>query len=428
MNSSGNRTVDQMNSIPISGNVTPLNWYKRVLRYNGKPFLLAITILSDIVYWYRPVEVRDEETGRVVELRKKFKGDYLQKTYKQYADLFGETKRSIKSAFDALEKIGVVRRIFRDVSVGDNDDLKLYNVMFVDLDFEILKTITIEECETDEPEVFTQNKQLQSDVGGGTLFCTTPYTKKYEMGTKNDEPIEKQCMTTFAKRYSVVQNDAEPITSGSTTSLQNSVSGITSRDKTITVNTTDNTTEINSYHINHDSLEKYNMPIVLDTELPVNDLLDGLRDEIEQYKGVPYTFLENPEKLKYSIMALAGWDDFDSRVRESKTSRDEIYVKILQVLIKMTLIKDIQYLSSHGLKYIGKDVIDQVNRIYHSSRSGFALADLLDWCVEKYVERSQKEQIKYQDEYIKSIIWTGFTSAKLDLDGELARLGSPIYG
>ena len=56
------------------------------------------------------------------------------------------------------------------------------------------------------------------------------------------------------------------------------------------------------------------------------------------------------------------------------------------------------------------------------------MADLLDWCVEKYVERSQKEQIKYQDEYIKSIIWTGFTSAKLDLDGELARLGSPIYG
>ena len=57
--SSGSAAVDAMGRIEISGNIIPQKWYRVILRDNGKPDLLAIILLSDIVYWYRPVEVRD---------------------------------------------------------------------------------------------------------------------------------------------------------------------------------------------------------------------------------------------------------------------------------------------------------------------------------------------------------------------------------
>nr|WP_232204056.1 hypothetical protein [Atopobium sp. oral taxon 810] len=36
-------------------------------------------ILADIVYWYRVTEVRDEQSGEVVGMRKKFRADMLQR-------------------------------------------------------------------------------------------------------------------------------------------------------------------------------------------------------------------------------------------------------------------------------------------------------------------------------------------------------------
>ena len=51
---SGNEIVDAMGSINISGNIIPAVWYRTITKENGKPYLLAIVILADIVYWYRP--------------------------------------------------------------------------------------------------------------------------------------------------------------------------------------------------------------------------------------------------------------------------------------------------------------------------------------------------------------------------------------
>ena len=43
-----------------------MTWLKNILTEKGKPYLLAIMILADLVYWYRPSEIRDEGTGEVV--------------------------------------------------------------------------------------------------------------------------------------------------------------------------------------------------------------------------------------------------------------------------------------------------------------------------------------------------------------------------
>ena len=63
--STGSPIVDRMCRLQFTGNVIPAAWYRTIIRDNGKPNLTAIIILSDVVYWYRPVEIRDELTGQL---------------------------------------------------------------------------------------------------------------------------------------------------------------------------------------------------------------------------------------------------------------------------------------------------------------------------------------------------------------------------
>ena len=121
--------VDELGKWNITGNIIPHNWYRHITRENGKPYLLAVTILSEFVYWYRPTEVRDESTGQITGYRKRFRGDFLQKSYAQLAEEYGEGKSAVKRALDCLEETGVIERIWKTVSVGD--DLVMNNVLFI---------------------------------------------------------------------------------------------------------------------------------------------------------------------------------------------------------------------------------------------------------------------------------------------------------
>lgn len=68
--STGNEIVDENAKLNISGNIIPQVWYRTIIRESGKPNLTAIIILADIVYWYKPTEIRDEGTGQVIGVRK----------------------------------------------------------------------------------------------------------------------------------------------------------------------------------------------------------------------------------------------------------------------------------------------------------------------------------------------------------------------
>lgn len=130
MKGSGNEIVDMVGRISITGNIIPQIWYKTITHPSGKPYLEAIVILSDIVYWYRPTEVRDERTGEVIAYRKRFKADLLQRSYADLAQQFGISKREATNAVVALEKIGVVRRHLRTIDVNGT---KMANVLFLEL-------------------------------------------------------------------------------------------------------------------------------------------------------------------------------------------------------------------------------------------------------------------------------------------------------
>jgi DnaD/phage-associated family protein len=157
----GCAAVDQVGQMSIQGNVIPPMWYKNIKFKNGKPHFVAITILSDILYWYRPTIVRDETTGVIVESRKKFKADMLQRNYQSFSEQFGFTKRQTKEAFDFLEDHQLVTREFRTVQTSGTI---LNNVMFVAPVTENIQKVTYEDYDI---------TLLRSNEPPPTLECTT---------------------------------------------------------------------------------------------------------------------------------------------------------------------------------------------------------------------------------------------------------------
>ena len=200
---SGNKAVDEMLEISFEGNITPQAWYRTILRDTGKPHLLAITILADIVYWYRPSIVRDEPTGQLIGIRKKFKSDALQKSYRAYSDLYGESKRSVKQAFDTLESIGVIRREFRDMR-DESDNVLAVNIMYIHLNVDVLRTLTFPQDvysvsagqkDRDADEYEPLQEVVQNSGGGHTKICTTPHKKEQDIPQKSGGGSTESCST-----------------------------------------------------------------------------------------------------------------------------------------------------------------------------------------------------------------------------------------
>jgi hypothetical protein len=183
-----NKTVEKMMSFNLQGNIISPVWFQTITK-NNKPDLLAINILADVIYWYKPVIIRDEHTGKVLRIKQKFKADKLQKTYSSYAELFNVSRRKVKYAFDLLVKIGVLTREFRTVKTKE---MTLPNVMFIDIDITILqKTITPPAQKV--PPYPTKNTPpiLQNSVGYPTEKCNT-YTETTTETTTDIKEIHKE--------------------------------------------------------------------------------------------------------------------------------------------------------------------------------------------------------------------------------------------
>ncbi|PFG04491.1 DnaD domain protein [Bacillus sp. es.034] len=139
---SGCQVVDQIGEMEIVGNIVPHLWYKNITFSSGKAHFVAITLLADIVYWYRPTMIRDD-SGMIVGARTKFKGDMLQKSYQAFADTYGFTKRQVKDAIDFLVEHHLLFREFRTIS---SSSLILNNVMYVQPVAGNVKRVMEERC------------------------------------------------------------------------------------------------------------------------------------------------------------------------------------------------------------------------------------------------------------------------------------------
>jgi len=100
----------------LTGNITPHDWYEKFTNSQGKPDLSLISVLSEIVYWYRPKRIKDNQTGNVNYINK-FIGDAWQTSYEHFEKKFGFNREKLRRIFVKLEQMGICYREFRNVKL-----------------------------------------------------------------------------------------------------------------------------------------------------------------------------------------------------------------------------------------------------------------------------------------------------------------------
>lgn len=250
----GVSAVDQMGQLKLRGNIKPAIWNDTIVNEKGKPQRLAMDILADVVYWYRPTEVRDENSGLVVGWKKRFASDMLQRSYAEWADQFCEDKKTIIRAIIFLENLGVLKRVFRTLKYKSGRVAN--NVMFIDLIVDRLCELTF----PDEEAIKRKKKKIDDDDFGKEEYVILEETdaqeiqEKQSISDKNEEnttpyknvdrlPTELSGDSLQICREGLYKNVERVPTKMSGDSLQNSPETPYKNVETNTKNTTEITTE-----------------------------------------------------------------------------------------------------------------------------------------------------------------------------------------
>lgn len=192
-------TLKSFNQLNITGNVIPHTWYKHITFDSGKPHLLAILILAEIIYWYRPVLEKNSRTGEVLGLRSKFKGDMLQRSIGSFADQFGVSERQVSDALAHLSKVGLIIKESRVLETpygrfGNQLHIApiVEKIAEIQSDTPLMQSsvVGVEEVEIDDtPLCNGLHKLMQQNVGAYVNKSSSIYRKetKEETNTENKE-------------------------------------------------------------------------------------------------------------------------------------------------------------------------------------------------------------------------------------------------
>lgn len=139
--------IERVGELHIAGNIIPGSWYHYILgngtKKNRKPDLVAITMLADIIYWYRPGKKGN----------KKFHGDMLQTQISYYEEKFHFGESQIKAGLAKLRELNLIRS---KAQVIFNDQKgKCQTLLFVEPIVEEIEKITYEEISAPRKETKT---------------------------------------------------------------------------------------------------------------------------------------------------------------------------------------------------------------------------------------------------------------------------------
>lgn len=77
--------------------------------WRSRPF--AQRLLARVLWMYQPTPITNESTGEVVGYRRKFHGDYWRIAFKELAEEFGCSTRTLYDELELLRKLGLVRTL-----------------------------------------------------------------------------------------------------------------------------------------------------------------------------------------------------------------------------------------------------------------------------------------------------------------------------
>lgn len=204
-----NNKVLQIGQINFRGNVIDHGWFKTLTLNNGKPNIVAITILGEFVYWYKPTEVRSEESSQV-QYKQKFKADMLQKSYQQLADSFGFTKRQVKDACDFLKERGLIKIEFRTIVVNGT---RCNNVMYVEPIPKMIQKISVMYWGNDTPPTLKRNSPITTESKRVLHSKETPSYDKTEESLALERKTNTEITTNITTEITTNINDDDNATS-----------------------------------------------------------------------------------------------------------------------------------------------------------------------------------------------------------------------
>lgn len=264
----GNKVVDKMANISFRGDVVPSTWYSTFKDEKGKINAMALLMLANIVYWYRPTIIRDEN-GEV--FIKRFKSDLLQRSYKEFCDMYSIGKTTVTRNLIYLEEHKVIERIFRDVETESGQIL--YNTMFIKLNFDELMKKTFPEEDDNFPS--NENEKISDDLN---FEESDIQQEKIEI----DESIDNNQST--LPKESVVGPPTEYGRRGGTKYGRR---GPTEFGRTYTENTHTNITHtsnsFSSYNINNNIINKATNKKTINNE--IKDIINSWNQEMNKTNG-----------------------------------------------------------------------------------------------------------------------------------------------
>jgi hypothetical protein len=164
---SGNKIVDRVGTMHFEGNIIDHRWFSapEFRLKSGLVNLNALIVLGDLVYWHRPVIVRDENTNVITKVRRKFKYEKLYKDYETWGASLGLSKRQVQDAVAFLHKTGSIKRTVGRIKYDDG--ARSNTLVFLEIDPEKLAEITYRhalpsELQREAPHVTTGGTSRQN--------------------------------------------------------------------------------------------------------------------------------------------------------------------------------------------------------------------------------------------------------------------------
>ena len=117
------------------GDVIIHKWYRQFCLEDGNPDLVAITILGDIVAWYR-----NGTNNHYGELTPKLDGHSLYLSYNYYEQKFGFREDRVRRALTRLYAQNILKRSFKNIYVKG----RRVNKLVIDLDADFFKSCFID--------------------------------------------------------------------------------------------------------------------------------------------------------------------------------------------------------------------------------------------------------------------------------------------
>lgn len=160
----------------------PDSWYKNITNKSGSPDLLAIVLLSEIVYWHRLMPVYEDDM--LIGYSQKFMGSKLQKQTSELSKKYGFSEKSINEALNRLVDLSLITREFSDVRKGE---LVIQKRQFIDIIPEQVIKISVLDVQTKGNEGINEGFTPSSKKGNEGINQSYSYTKTTDTKTTDTE-------------------------------------------------------------------------------------------------------------------------------------------------------------------------------------------------------------------------------------------------